>query len=421
MMTEIKCPKCDSVFKVDETGYADIVKQVRDSEFNDEISRRENDYAEKIETAQKLVAEQIKNTLKDDLASKNLEIAKLKAENELSLAELSSLKDMKVAELEAKIKRHEAELKLAITDAVSKVEKERDELRAGLTVKESEMKLIEHSLREKYETQIKDRDDAIERLKDLKAKLTTKMVGETLEQHCHNEFNRIRTYSFPNAEFGKDNDASSGSKGDFIFRDRDSDGNEYISIMFEMKNESDATSSKSKNKDFLKELDKDRREKDCEYAVLVSLLEADNEFYNGGIVDVSYEYPKMFVIRPQFFVPIIGLLSNAARDSLKYKAELAIVKNHSIDVTNFENQLNDFRDAFGRNYRLASEKFEEAIRQIDKSIEQLQKTKENLIGSENNLRLANNKAEDLTVKKLTRNNPTMAEKFAELKSNENGD
>ncbi|MDR2569606.1 MAG: DUF2130 domain-containing protein [Oscillospiraceae bacterium] len=392
-MNEIRCPKCDEVFKVDESGFADIVKQVRDKEFERALRERETLLEADKEKAVKLAEADTKNALQIESAKKEIEIAKLKA----------------------KIDASETANKLAVTEALTKIEKERDELRTGLIAKESEMKLIEHSLKEKYETQIKDRDDAIERLKDLKAKLTTKMVGETLEQHCLNEFNRIRTYSFPNAEFGKDNDASSGSKGDFIFRDKDTEGVEYISIMFEMKNESDTTSTKSKNKEFFKELDKDRREKGCEYAVLVSLLESDNEFYSAGIVDVSYEYPKMFVIRPQFFVPIIGLLSNAARDSLKYKSELAIVKNQSIDVTNFENHLNDFRDAFGRNYRLASEKFGEAIKQIDKSIEQLQKTKENLIGSENNLRLANNKAEDLTIKTLTRNNPTMADKFAKLK------
>jgi len=339
------------VFKVDESSYADIVRQVRNREFNDELSKREKVY--------------------------------------------------------------EIEKKLAVSEAVVNVEKERDKLLMELTAKESEAKLIENSLKEKYEHQIKDRDDAIERLKDMKTKLSTKMVGETLEQHCMTEFNRVRSMSFPNAEFNKDNDRSTGSKGDFIYREKDDAGNEIISIMFEMKNESDITATKQKNESFFKELDKDRREKGCEYAVLVSLLESDSELYNTGIVDVSYEYSKMFVVRPQFFLPIIGLLRNAANDALKYKAELAVIKNQSVDVTNFENQLNDFRDAFGRNYRLASERFKAAIDGIDKSIDQLQKTKENLLRSEDNLRLANNKAEDLTVKKLTRNNPTMSAKFAE--------
>ncbi|MBI3479880.1 MAG: DUF2130 domain-containing protein, partial [Nitrosomonadales bacterium] len=306
--------------------------------------------------------------------------------------------------------------KLAITEAVSAVEKERDVLKSGLQQVELQKQLAEKALKDKYETQIKDRDDAIERLRDMKARLSTKMVGETLEQHCETEFNRIRAMAFPTAYFEKDNDARSGSKGDYIFRDSNEAGTEIVSIMFEMKNESDETATKKKNEEFLKELDKDRAEKNCEYAVLVSLLEPDSELYNSGIVDVSHRYPKMYVVRPQFFIPIITLLRNAAQNSLKYKTELAVVKAQSIDITNFENELDEFKTGFARNYELASKKFKTAIDEIDKTIEHLQKTKEALLGSENNLRLANNKADDLTVKKLTKGNPTMAAKFDELKN-----
>jgi len=411
-MNNIKCPKCSNVFKVDEAGYAEILKQVRDAEFSDELGKIKETFEDKTESAVRLAEERLRNLLKDDLVEKNAEIAELKAEKERSLVELASLKDKKLVELEEKIRSNEVEKKLAVTEAVIKVEKERDKLRMELATKETEAKLVENSLKERYEIQLKDRDEAIERLRDMKAKLSTKMVGETLEQHCETEFNRVRSMSFPNAEFRKDTDIKSGSKGDFIFREHDDAENEIISIMFEMKNETDTTSTKYKNEDFFKELDKDRREKGCEYAVLVSLLEGDSELYNCGIVDVSHEFPKMFVVRPQFFLPIIGLLRNAAYDALKYKAELAIVKSQNVDITNFENRLNDFRDAFGRNYRLASERFKAAIDGIDKSIDQLQKIKENLLKSEDNLRLANNKADDLTVKKLVRGNPTMKEMFS---------
>jgi len=388
-MNDIICPKCKSVFKVDESGYADIIKQVRDIEFKDEINRREKEFEEKNKIAIKLAEQQTQNKLKDDLASKDAEIVRLSAE-----------------------------IKLSVADAVKSIEAERDKLRMELSLKEAETKLNETALKDKYEAEIKEREREIERINDMKAKLSSKMVGETLEQHCQNEFERFRSIGFSKAEFYKDTDIKSGSKGDFIFREKDDDGTEIISIMFEMKNESDATSTKQKNESFLKELDKDRREKNCEYAVLVSLLESENELYNNGIVDVSHHYPKMFVIRPQFFLPIIGLLRTAAYDSLVYKSELAKVKNQSIDVTNFENQLNDFRDSFGRNYRLASERFKAAIDNIDKSIDQLMKTKENLLASENNLRLANNKAEDLSVKKLTRNNPTMKNMFLDSSADE---
>lgn len=391
-MNEIKCPKCGNVFKVDEAGYANIVMQVRDHEFARELHDREKLLETEKDNAVALAEEKTKNALKDDLAGRAAEIAALKA----------------------KLNAGETEKELAVTQAVGKVEKQRDELRVELVAKENENRRVETTWKDKYDNDMKLKDEVIARYKDMKVKLSTKMVGESLEQHCEIEFNRLRATAFPNAYFEKDNNAASGSKGDYIYRETDESGNEIISIMFEMKNELDETATKKKNEDFLKELDKDRTEKKCEYAVLVSLLEADNELYNSGIVDMSHRYPKMYVIRPQFFIPMITVLRNAASNSLKYKAELALVRDQNIDVTNFENQLNDFRDAFGRNYRLASEKFQSAIESIDKSIAQLQKTKDALLSSENNLRLANNKAEDLTVKKLTRGNPTMEAKFAEL-------
>ena len=401
-MNEIICPHCKKVFKVDEAGFADILKQVRDHEFEKELCEREETLKKDKENAVKLAEANITNTLQKDIAKKDTELAELKS----------------------KINNTELEKKLAVTEAVTKVEKERDSFIAEIKIKDSEKQQLESSLKEKYtnELKVKDgelkaKDELIERYKDIKAKLSTKMLGETLEQHCEVEFNKLRATGFKNAYFEKDNDASDGSKGDYIYRESDEVGNEIISIMFEMKNESDTTATKKKNEDFLKELDKDRTEKKCEYAVLVSLLEAENELYNTGIVDVSHRHSKMYVIRPQFFIPMITLLRNASMKSLEYKAELALVKNQNIDVTNFENQLNDFRDGFGRNYRLASEKFKSAISGIDKSIAQLQKTKDDLISSENNLRLANDKAEDLTVKKLVRGNPTMKAKFEELPDN----
>lgn len=331
------------------------------------------------------------------------------------------MKDVEIQELKAKIDSIELTQKIAMTDAVIAIEKERDKLKNDFTQMQLEKELIEKSLKEKYETQIKDRESEIDRLRDMKARLSTKMVGETLEQHCETEFNRIRATAFPMAYFEKDNDSRSGSKGDYIFRDLDEAHTEIVSIMFEMKNESDETATKKKNEDFLKELDKDRNEKNCEYAILVSLLEPDSELYNTGIVDVSHRYRKMYVVRPQFFIPIITLLRNAAQNSLKYKTELALVKEQNIDITNFESELDAFKTGFARNYELASKKFKTAIEEIDKTIDHLQKTKEALLGSENNLRLANNKAEDLTVKKLTKGNPTMAVKFSEIKSDDPSD
>jgi hypothetical protein len=324
-------------------------------------------------------------------------------------------KDKEISALQSKIANAELEHKMAVTNALKLVEKERDELKSNLDHAGLQKELSENALKDKYETQIKERDEAIERLRDLKARLSTKMVGETLEQHCEIEFNRIRSTAFPRAYFEKDNDARGGSKGDYIFRDKDDQDTEVVSIMFEMKNEVDTTATKKKNEDFLKQLDKDRNDKGCEYAVLVSLLESDNELYNSGIVDVFHRYPKMYVVRPQFFIPIITLLRNAAMKSMEYKRELALVKEQNIDVTTFESDLEAFKSAFARNYDLASRKFQTAINEIDKSINHLQKTKDALISTDNNLRLANNKSHDVTVKKLTKNNPTMASKFDELK------
>ena len=336
------------------------------------------------------------------------------------LQKAAATKDAEIQRLLAKLDAIDVAQKLAITEAVSVVEKERDELKSGLERAALEKQLAETSLKDKYETQIKDRDDAIERLRDMKARLSTKMVGETLEQHCETEFNRIRATAFPKAYFEKDNDARTGSKGDYIFRDLDEAGTEIVSIMFEMKNESDHTATKTRNEDFLKELDKDRNEKGCEYAVLVSLLEPDSELYNTGIVDMFHRYPKMYVVRPQFFIPIITLLRNAAMNSLKYKSELALVKAQNIDITHFESELETFKSAFARNYDLASARFQKAIDEIDKSIDHLQKTKEALLGTDRNLRLANDKAQDVTIKRLTRDNPTMAAKFKELKNRDSG-
>lgn len=445
-MNEIKCPHCSTAFKIDEAGYANILKQVRDSEFEQQLhDRLELAEKEKLREVE-LAKSKTKNDMQAVASAKDAEIQDLKAKidsgdivRELAVADalraVEKERDVLANELEKekeynksalnlaqeKLTSRDAQQKLAIAEALSKVEKERDELKNGLKQAELEKQLAEKSLKDKYETQIKDRDDAIERLRDMKARLSTKMVGETLEQHCETEFNRIRATAFPNAYFEKDNDASGGSKGDFIFRDADNEGTEIVSIMFEMKNESDTTATKKKNEDFLKELDKDRIEKGCEYAVLVSLLEPDSELYNSGIVDVFHRYPRMYVIRPQFFIPIITLLRNAAMKSLEYKTELALVKSQNIDITNFENDLDIFKTAFAKNYDVASRKFQTAISEIDKSIEHLQKTKDALLGTDRNLRLANDKAQDVTIKKLTRKNPTMAIKFEELDNKESSD
>ncbi len=432
-MNEIICPHCKKAFKIDETGYADILKQVRDHEFDKTLQERLMLAEQEKKTAIELAETKVSNKLEKEAAKKDAEIEQLKADLKAAdIAKQHALKDAlggvekQRDELANELKQLQqanqsaSELagvaqKLAITEAVQKVEKERDELKSGLKLAELEKQRAETALKDKYETQIKDRDDAIERLKDMKARLSTKMLGETLEQHCEIEFERIRATAFPKAYFEKDNDAKTGSKGDFIFRDADEAGTEVVSIMFEMKNENDGTATKKKNEDFLKELDKDRNEKGCEYAVLVTLLEPDNDLYNGGIVDVSHRYPKMYVVRPQFFIPIITLLRNAAQNSLKYKSELALVKAQNLDITNFENELEAFKSAFGRNYDLASKHFQKAVEEIDKSIDHLQKTKDALIGTDRNLRLANDKAQEVTIKKLTRRNPTMAAKFDDLK------
>ena len=539
-MHELKCPKCGSAFTIDEAGYADILKQVRDSDFEKQLNERlalaEQDKRSALELAQEqstrqlqqaaaaknaeiqdlqaqlkaqheaaeparqlavaqalgivekerdalanelaqakqeqlaqtqLAQAQLAQALQKTSAAKDAEIqdlqAQLKAQSEAAetarqlavaqalgnvekerdalanqlakaqqeqlaqaqlaqvqlhaeLQKVNASKDQEISALKASLQASNTEKTLAVTQATSGIEKERDALVSRLQLVQTEKELAEKALREKYEAQIKDREQEIERVRDMKARLSTKMVGESLEQHCETEFNRIRATAFARAYFEKDNDASSGSKGDYIFRDHDEAGTEIVSIMFEMKNENETTATKKKNKDFLKELDKDRSEKGCEYAVLVSLLEPESELYNTGIVDVSYLYPKMYVVRPQFFIPIITLLRNAATSALAYKTELALVKAQNIDITRFETQLDDFKAAFGRNWRLASEGFEEAVKRIDEAIKDLEKTKDALYKSANNLRLANDKAEDLTIKKLTRDNPTMAGKFAELKN-----
>ena len=391
-MSEIICPHCSKAFKVDETAYANILKQVHDQEFetklNERLSLAATESASKLQLAQK-DAERTAQQIKAD-------------------------KDMEIERLKSELREKDITVQSKVDKAVREIEKERDKLQNDLNNSQLERQNSENLLKDKYKTQIRDRDEAIERLKDMKARLSTKMVGETLEQHCEIEFNKLRATAFQTAFFEKDNDASSGSKGDYIFKDHDENGTEIVSIMFEMKNETDTTATKRRNEDFLRELDKDRTEKGCEYAVLVSLLEPDNELYNTGIVDAFHKYPKMYVIRPQFFIPMITLLRNAAENSLKYKTELALVREQNIDITNFEDKLETFKASFGKNYDLASRKFDAAISEIDKSITHLQKTKEALLSTGNNLRIANNKAQDVTIKKLTRNNPTMAQKFADL-------
>jgi hypothetical protein len=424
-MNEIICPHCHKAFKIDEAGYADILNQVRNHEFEEELKKREASLLKEKENAVLLAEERIKNTLNISLNEKEKMILALKAEKEQGLAALQSKKDAELAELKAQLQAFETEKKLAVTEALSNVEKERDklaqELEAERKMKQFELQNIESSYKEKIteaikqkDNQLRDKDELIERYKDMKAKLNTKMLGESLEQHCQIEYNKIRQAAFPLAKFGKDNDASEGTKGDYIFKENDNEGNEIISIMFEMKNEGDETSKKQKIESFLKKLDDDRTKKKCEYAVLVTMLEADNELYNSGIVDVSYLYPKMYVIRPQFFIPMISLLRNAALNSMTYKAELARVKNQNIDITNFEEKINDFKSGFDYNRRLAVTKFETAIEEIDKSIKHLTLVRENLLGSINQMRLASDKLDDLTIKKLTRGNSTMTQKFKEI-------
>lgn len=420
-MNEIICPKCQKAFKVDESGFADILKQVRDHQFEEEISNRLALADKEKESAVKLAEAKIQNNWQEQLSKKEQELSNFKAEKALELQQKLAEKENLLSEMKAKIDNADLVKTLAVNQATKQIEKERDDLNNSVQMKETEKELLKISLSEKFAAELKEKDAIIKHKdeeialrKEMKLKLSTKMVGETLEQHCENEFNTLRATAFQNAYFEKDNDSKSGSKGDFIFREHDDAGNEIISIMFEMKNEGDATASKKRNEDFFKELDKDRTEKKCEYAVLVSLLEADNELYNTGILDVGYRFPKMYVVRPQFFIPIITLLRNAAMNSLKYKAELALMRNQNIDITNFEDNVNTFKEGFARNYELASKKFKTAIDEIDKTIDHLQKTKEALLSSENNLRLANNKADDLSIKKLTRGNATMIAKFNEL-------
>ena len=460
-MHDISCPNCGKAFKIDETGYADILKQIRDHAFEAQLTERlalaekekydalelvksemlreaqiisaakaselqsmqaQLDAAEAAKTA--AVNAALNNVQRErDAALHELDAVKRDKDNALKLAELNQSralqeangqKEQEIQALKSVIDSHATEKQLAVTQAIRDIEKKRSELSNQLERATLEKQLSEQALKDKYETQIKDRDDAIDRLKDMKARLSTKMLGETLEQHCETAFNQIRATAFPRAYFEKDNDARSGSKGDYVFRDTDDAGTEIVSIMFEMKNEADTTATKKRNEDFFKELDRDRNEKNCEYAVLVSMLESESELYNTGIVDVSHRYPKMYVIRPQFFLPLITLLRNAAMNALTYKSELALVKAQHVDITNFEEDLDSFKSAFAKNYDLASRKFQTAIDEIDKSIDHLQKTKDALLGTDRNLRLANNKAQDVTIKKLTRKNPTMAEKFNNL-------
>ena len=442
-MNEIKCPHCGEMFTIDEAGFAAILKQVRDAEFDKEVRRHEQLLtSEKQQAVQLAVAEALAKA-QGDAAQKEARIAELEArlqaeqrerenqqrlahaERERALADAAAAKDARIVELEQRVEAQgrafEAEKKLAVEQARSALERERDALAAQVALKDAEKSQATSALKEQLAIELKAKDDIIaykegeiERYKDMKARLSTKMVGESLEQHCETEFNKIRAAAFPRAYFEKDNDASEGSKGDFIFRECDEEGNEIVSIMFEMKNESDDSSHRHKNEDFFKKLDADRRKKGCEYAVLVTLLEPESELYNQGIVDVSYRFEKMYAIRPQFFLPMISILRNAALNSMAYKAELAVVRNQNIDITNFEEQMETFKSGFARNYDLASRKFQTAIDEIDKTILHLQKTKDALVSSENNLRLANNKAQDLTIKRLTRNNPTMKAAFEAL-------
>lgn len=434
-MEEIKCPRCGEVFQVDDSGYAKIAQQVRDKEFKAELQRREKEIAEKSENNLQLLKTQQEKEHTEALSAKDSELAEkdrlieqlnarlLNSETETKLAvkEAVQQSEQLIEQLKAQIAGSQTEKKLAVNEAVEIKNKELNEkseeiirLKGQLDRKEAENQLKEKSIQEQYEIKLRAKDEQIEYYKDFKARQSTKMVGESLEQHCLAQFNSIRMTAFPTAYFEKDNDARTGSKGDFIFRENSSDGTELISIMFEMKNEMDTTAAKHKNEDFFKELDKDRRQKNCEYAVLVSLLEIDNELYNNGIVDVSYKYEKMYVIRPQFFIPMITLLRNAALNSLKYKQELMLVKNQQVDISNFEENINNFKDAFGKNYRIASERFQTAIDEIDKSITHLQKIKDALTASERNLRLANDKANDLSIKKLTKNAPSVRNMFDNL-------
>lgn len=417
-MNKITCPKCGTVFTIDETDYASIAKQVRDEQFANEINERISLLEQDKRNAIELEKTKAKNELQETISVKDKELLRYQTQMEQQLSTLRNKFESEITELKSQLEQANLKEKLAISQATSTLERERDQLSDQLKSNTYKQQLELQTTKDKYESALRLKDDQIAQLKDLKARLSTKMVGETLEQHCENEFNKLRATAFRNAYFEKDNDARSGSKGDFIYREQDDDGNEIISIMFEMKNETETTATKHKNEDFFKELDKDRKEKHCEYAVLVTLLEADNEYYNTGIVDVSHRYPKMYVIRPQFFIPMITILRNAALNSMAYKRELAVVRNQNIDITNFEDRMEKFKTAFSRNYEIASRKFMSAIDEIDKTISHLQKIKEALLSSENQLRLANNKASELSIKRITAGNPTMQAKFAELKTDE---
>lgn len=427
-MNEIKCPNCGTTFQINESEYEKIVKQIKNKEFEKELTIREKEYKLDKENEVLKVKTQIKEQLTQELNQKEIQITKLKQEVEIKETETKNKLDkeytstinnlkIEIEKLKGELSKKDAENKLKVEETTTKKDKEIQELTSKLDIKTKEYELKEKNVKEKYESKLKDKDEQIAYYKDFKARQSIKMIGESLEQHCLASFNRLRPL-FTNSYFEKDNDAKTGSKGDFIFRDYDEEGNEIVSIMFEMKNEADATATKHKNEDFLKELDKDRREKNCEYAVLVSLLEIENEYYNDGIVDVSHYYDKMYVIRPQFFIPLITLIRNLAQKTTTYKKELETIKNQNIDITHFEENILKFKDAFGRNYRLASERFTKAIEEIDKTIDHLQKTKEHLLKTNDNLRLANNKAEDLTIKKLTTNSPTVRKMFEDQNEKE---
>lgn len=430
-MNDIKCPKCGEAFTIDEASYDSIVKQIRDREFNNEIANRENALKRENETKIELIKAEESKKLQQQINEKEKEIDRLQAQlnaskqdKESALTIAANEKDAIIQDLKSQLSQKDSEKELAVTKALAEKDAELGrkqleitQLNSAIESSKNQYALQEKTIKDGFETQLKLRDEEIERLKDFKAKQSTKMVGESLEQFCYNEFNKIRMSAFPTAYFEKDNDARTGSKGDFIYRECDENGVEIISIMFEMKNEMETTATKHKNEHFFKELDKDRKEKDCEYAVLVSLLEADNDYYNAGIVDVSYQYDKMYVVRPQCFIPIITLLRNAAMGAMQYKTELAEVRSQHIDITNFESNLMDFKDAFARNYDIAHNHFNKAIDEIDKTIDHLQKVKDSLTKSDNQLRIANNKVDDISIKKLTKGNPTMQAKFEELKSN----
>ena len=420
-MNEIICPNCKKTFKVDEAGFADLLKQVRDHHFQEEINERLTIIEKEKESDKKIALAEQKESLQIEISNKEKELIELRASSERNLSEKLNQKDAELSVLKSKIQNAENVKELEISKATKEIEKQRDDLANDLKTKEAEKQQIGDKLKYEYSAELQKKDDIIKykdeeitRVKDMKQKLSTKMLGESLEQHCEIEFNKLRPTAFQNAYFEKDNDSSSGTKGDFIYKETDSEGNEIISIMFEMKNENEETATKKKNEDFFAKLDKDRQSKNCEYAVLVSLLESESEYYNSGIIDVSHRFDKMYVVRPQFFISIITLLRNASMNSLKYKQELNLMRNQNVDITNFEEKMNSFKNGFAHNYDLASRKFQTAIMEIDKTINHLTKTKEALLSSENNLRLANNKADDLTIKKLTRGNPTMKAKFDQL-------